>query len=160
MKRVLAAGFLVLGLSALWADSRSDQFAGRQPAVRVAGPAVRVAGVVSDDEKSGSEKVVSHDKWMKAKQVHAQDIFAGLTDGDFDKMAASGRLLLGSGILEAWLKSRDFEKRSDYRGQMYALDYANKELIRHAEDRNIEGALSAYLSLSQACVRCHMLLRD
>lgn len=158
MKRVIAAGLLVAGLSALVADSRSDQFTGRQSVIRV-------AGLVSDDEKSGDRKsgdenVAARDKWMKAKQIHAQDIFAGLTDGDFDRMATSGRLLLGSGILEAWLKSREFTKQSDYRGQMYALEYANKELIRHAEDRNMEGALSAYVSLSQACVRCHMLLRD
>ena len=153
MKRVVAAGLLVVGLSTLVADSGSDQSTGRQRAVRV-------AGVVPDDKKSGDEKVAARDKWMKAKQGHAQEIFAGLTDGDFDRMATSGRLLLGSGILEAWLKSREFEKHSDYRGQMYALEYANKELIRHAEDRNMEGALSAYVSLSQACVRCHMLLRD
>ena len=97
----------------------------------------QLSSAVSDDAQV-QEQVDDEtpDRWMLAKRHHAQNIFRGLTDGDFKKIADSGRRLMVSGILEKW------------------------ELIRHAEAEDIDGAFKAYVKLSQSCVKCHKLLRD
>ena len=54
----------------------------------------------------------------------------------------------------------EFTKKSAYLGQLNAFEFANKELIRQAEDGNIDGTLEAWLRLSRSCVECHKLIRD
>lgn len=114
----------------------------------------------SEKPAEETEKDVSPDRWMLAKRRHAQHIFEGLTDGDFEAVAVSGRRMLVTGVLERWLRENDYVKQSAYQGQLHAFEYANKEVIRHAEARDIDGALKAYVQLSQSCVRCHKLIRD
>ena len=121
----------------------------------------QLSSAVSDDAQV-QEQVDDEtpDRWMLAKRHHAQNIFRGLTDGDFKKIADSGRRLMVSGILEKWVRDNEFVKRSEYQGQLHAFEFANKELIRHAEAEDIDGAFKAYVKLSQSCVKCHKLLRD
>lgn len=112
------------------------------------------------DETPALKDKESADRWMLAKRNHAHEIFNGLTDGDYKQIANGGRRMLVTGILEGWLRESEFVKASEYQGQLNAFEFANKELIRHAEDRNIDGALGAYLRLTQSCVQCHKLIRD
>lgn len=105
-----------------------------------------------DDEKS--------DRWMQAKLAATQQIFAGLTKGDLEAVALSARRMQSVNILEQWLRDTGFEEESDYQGQLNAFEFANKEIIRFANDDNVDGALGAYLKLSESCVRCHQLIRD
>jgi hypothetical protein len=37
---------------------------------------------------------------------------------------------------------------------------ANRELIRAAENENLDGATLAYLQLTLSCVNCHKVVRD
>ena len=66
----------------------------------------------------------------------------------------------GVGILEKWLRDNSYVNSSEYRGQLNAFEFANKELIRHSTNRDIEGSLNAYLKLSESCVMCHQHIRD
>lgn len=130
--------------------------------------AVLQVGARADDETNASpegadeaaQSATDPDLWMKSKQQSAQSIFAGLTQGDFDEVERSARRMLFVNVLEQWLRDEDFTRESDYRGQLNAFEFAAKELVRHAEDENMDGALEAYVQMSQSCVRCHQLIRD
>ncbi len=132
--------------------------------------AIAVA-VVADDEDTKKRKnrqkepavaqeVEESDRWMHAKLDSAQQIFAGLTHGDLDTVKKSAQAMLVVNVLESWLKENKFSNRSAYQGQLNAFEFANKELIRQAEDEYLEGALDAWVRLSRSCVECHKLIRD
>lgn len=132
--------------------------------------AVAVAVAAGDKEtkkpKEGAKEPVAAqkedegDRWMKAKLHSAQQIFAGLTEGDLEIVKKRAQYMAVVNVLEDWLKKNDFTKKSAYRGQLNAFEFANRELIRHAEDDNLDGALDAWLKLSRSCVECHKLIRD
>lgn len=105
-------------------------------------------------------KAADRNNWMKAKQKHAQNIFAGLTEGDFERIEKSAGLMYGSGLIEKWLGDREYSGHYAYEGQTNAFEYSLKELRRHAKEKDINGALNAYVMMSQTCVRCHSLVRD
>ena len=112
------------------------------------------------DEPVASKKETEGDRWMQAKLHSAQQIFAGLTQGDLEVVKKRAQYMAVVNVLEDWLKKGDFKKKSAYQGQLNAFEFANKELIRHAEDDNIDGALEAWVKLSRSCVECHKLIRD
>lgn len=101
------------------------------------------------------------DRWMEIKLHSSQEVFAGLTNGDFQKVQRNARRMQVFNLLEQWSTRRgEYRRRSDYEGQLNAFEYATKELVRQSGERNIEGTLKAYVDLSQSCVRCHELIRD
>ncbi|MFV0445119.1 MAG: hypothetical protein ACK5Q5_16205 [Planctomycetaceae bacterium] len=118
----------------------------------------------ADDRPTATQEATpspdDHDGWMKLKLVSSQQVFEGLTDGDFKKVENSARRMLVLNLLEQWAKRNEFTKKSEYRGQLNAFEFSVKELVRHAEDHDAEGALEAYVSMSRSCVRCHQLIRD
>lgn len=132
--------------------------------------AVAVAVVAADkdkkkpkegqDEPVASKKEAEADRWMQAKLNYAQQIFAGLTEGDLEVVKKRAQLMAVVNVLEDWAKKSDIKKKSAYQGQLNAFEFANKELIRHAEDDNIDGALEAWVKLSRSCIECHKLIRD
>ena len=97
---------------------------------------------------------------MKAKQLHAQRIFAGLTEGDFKKIEAGASAMYGAGVLEKWLAGRKFDQAHVYEGQVNTFEQSVKELAHHARQKDIEEALDSYIMMSRTCVRCHRMLRD
>lgn len=129
-----------------------------------------VAVVAADKEKKKStdkpkeseatQKEADSDRWMHVKLDAAQHIFADLTHGDLEAVKKQAQKMLVVNILENWLKSNEFTKKSAYQGQLNAFEFANKELIRQAEDDNLDGALDAWVKLSRSCVECHKLIRD
>ncbi len=98
--------------------------------------------------------------WMKAKQQHAHEIFSGLTEGDLKKVEQGASMMYGVGYLERWLADSELKKHSSYEGQANAFEYSLKEMVRHAKEEDINGALNDYLMMSRTCVRCHRLIRD
>lgn len=114
----------------------------------------------SEKEPVAAQKEDEGDRWMKAKLHSAQQIFAGLTQGDLEIVKKRAQYMAVVNVLEDWLKKNEFTKKSAYRGQLNAFEFANKELIRHAEDDNLDGALEAWIKLSRSCVECHKLIRD
>lgn len=127
----------------------------------VASDAQKKADSDSKKDKPATVKLTKEeDAWMHAKLQSSQDIFAGLTRGDLDLVQKRARGMLLTGILENWLRKSDFTKKSAYQGQLNAFEFANKELIRHAEDGDIDGTLDAWVKLSRSCVECHKVIRD
>ncbi len=132
--------------------------------------AIAVSVVAADKEKKkpkesnkepvAAQKEDEEDRWMHAKLETSQQIFAGLTRGDLETVKTRARGMLVIGVLENWLRKNEFTKKSAYQGQLNAFEFANKELIRQAEDGNIDGTLDAWLRLSRSCVECHKLFRD
>ena len=105
-------------------------------------------------------KIADHDVWMKAKQLHAQRIFAGLTEGDFKKIENGASAMYGTGVLEKWMAGRKFDQTHVYEGQVNTFEYSIKELSRYARQKDIDGTLDSYIMMSRTCVRCHRMLRD
>jgi hypothetical protein len=62
--------------------------------------------------------------------------------------------------MEDWLTASEIQELSAYRGQLNAFEFSTKELIRHAEDGNVNSALDAYVDMTRTCVMCHQLIRD
>ena len=97
---------------------------------------------------------------MTVKLTSAQQILADLTSGDFERLETSARRMQVMNFLEKWLRDENFANKSGYQGQLNAFEFATKELIRNAQDNNTDGALKAYVALTESCVRCHQLIRD
>ena len=74
------------------------------------------------------------DRWMQVKLKSAQDVFAGLTNGDFTAVENSARRMQVLNVLEQWSARREFIGKSDYQGQLNAFEFATRELVRHAVD--------------------------
>jgi hypothetical protein len=111
-------------------------------------------------EKTQDPPKDDRDAWMQVKLTSAQHILAHLTSGDFEKLQTSARRMQVMNILEQWNRDAEFTGKSEYQGQLNAFEFATKELIRHADDKDIDGALKSYVKLTESCVHCHKLIRD
>lgn len=94
--------------------------------------------------------------WMKKKLDYSQNILAGITEEDFDKIADNARAMKGLGKFEAFVRSRN----AAYTRQLQAFDDINDEIIRQADKDNVEGAALAFTQLTINCVNCHKVLRQ
>jgi hypothetical protein len=94
--------------------------------------------------------------WMKRKLEHSQKILAGLTRGDFQMIEKSAEAMRVVSYLAQW----DAADRPEYKRQVRYFDDANKELIRQARNKNLNGATLAYTQLTLSCVQCHTVVRD
>lgn len=112
------------------------------------------------DEPPDAEERSSADKWMRVKLRASQEIFEGLTNGECDKIEANARRMLFLNFLEQWQRDNEFTQKSEYEAYLNAFEYATKELIRTSRHDDIDGALDAYVLLSQSCVKCHQIIRD
>jgi hypothetical protein len=122
--------------------------------------ALGALGFAVGDDDSDEATQEEHDRFMAAKLVSSQNILSDLTHGDFESLEGNARRMQVISLLQQWMRDTNFEHKSEYEGQINAFDFATKELIRHASDQNIEGALQAYLDMTTSCVHCHELIRD
>lgn len=58
--------------------------------------------------------------------------------------------------LEKWERA----DMPDYKRQISYFDFANRELIRQAGEKNLDGAMLAYNQLTMTCMQCHKIVRD
>lgn len=93
---------------------------------------------------------------MQRKLEYSQHILAGLASADYEAIAKNARVLKTYTQLENHIRGKD----PAYRAQLNIFWFANDELIRLAEEKNIEGASSAFTQLTLSCVNCHNVLRD
>jgi cytochrome c556 len=94
--------------------------------------------------------------WMKQKLVFSQNILAGLTESDFDKVRTNAAAMSFLGYLEKWARA----DQPDYKKQVAFFDFASQELIRQAKEKNLDGATLAYNQLTVSCIQCHKIVRD
>jgi hypothetical protein len=93
---------------------------------------------------------------MHAKQQATHNILTGLTEGNFDKIRKNAEAMSLLDYLEGYARA----DVPGYKRQLSTFDSANRELIRQAREKNIEGATLAYTQLTISCIRCHQIVRD
>jgi cytochrome c556 len=126
--------------------------------IALAALAVTFMSVTSkaDDKKPAPP---TKEKWMKQKLRLSQDILAGLTEADFDRIANGAVALNISNYLENWV-AKGKPRHDEYELQLANFEFYNRELIRQAQDKNIDGATLAYHLMTASCVQCHKIVRD
>jgi hypothetical protein len=116
-----------------------------------------VCPACADDKKPDRKgKREEASVWMKKKQEYAGKILTGLTKGDFEMIKTNAEAMQVVGYFEEW----DRAERLDYRRQLRYFNDTNKELIRQAEKKNINGATLVYTQMVLSCVQCHNIIRD
>lgn len=123
-------------------------------AVLALATAVVVGSLTAEEKKPPKPDEAS--LWMTRKLQHSQEILAALTRADFAAIAKGGEAMLVLSYLEKW----DRADIPEYKRQVKYFDDANKELLRHARAKNLNGATLAYTQLMQSCVQCHTVIRD
>jgi cytochrome c556 len=102
-------------------------------------------------------KEEGHSYWMKKKLEFAEHILAGMATADFDKISTAANSMKNLNQIEEWARRKNAD---EYRTQLHIFRFANSELVRQAEKKNIDGVALAYSQLTLSCVNCHKLLRD
>ena len=136
----------------------------------LAGAALALSIAAAEDKKPATKKPEAKEAqtpegkiddknpsiWMKKKLDYSQNILAGITAEDFDKIADNARAMKGLGKFEAFVRSRN----AAYTRQLQAFEDINDEIIRQADNDNVEGVALAFTQLTVNCVNCHKVLRQ
>ena len=145
MARILCSLILVAAILALPIAAAED----KKPVTKKP----ETKKVQKPDEKTGDK---SPSIWMKKKLDYSQNILAGITAEDYDKIADNARTMKGLGKFEAFVRSRN----AAYTRQLQAFEDINDEIIRQADNDNVEGVALAFTQLTVNCVNCHKVLRQ
>ena len=92
---------------------------------------------------------------MKFKLELSQKILNGLALEDFKAIAENATAMKGLNHVEDFVRSRN----TAYATQLHVFEFATNELVRHAEDKNIDGCSMAFTQMTISCVNCHKQLR-
>jgi hypothetical protein len=103
-----------------------------------------------------SNKKEGSSVWMKIKLKSTENILRGLTLGDFNLIEENARRMNSFGRLEKLVHSRNAE----YQTQLKFFEHANRELIRQAKKKNLDGSTLAFMQLTTSCINCHHTIRD
>jgi hypothetical protein len=114
-----------------------------------------LCGPTSGEDKKSADQDKSAD-WMKKKLELSQNMLAGLTESDFEKIRRNAQAMSLMDYLEKWARAG----QADYKQQLTYFEYANQELIRQSKEKNLDGALLAYYQLTASCVQCHKIVRE
>jgi hypothetical protein len=114
--------------------------------------------VEGKEPKATEEKIDDKNPsiWMKKKLDYSQNILAGVTSEDFDKIADNARAMKGLGKFEAFVRSRN----PAYTRQLQIFNEVNDDIIRQADSDNLEGVALAFTQLTINCINCHKALRQ
>jgi hypothetical protein len=126
-------------------------------------------GVIAsgDDKQKGDDKPKGDDRqavdqsqpesfWMKKKLEYSQNILAGITSADFDKIVASAQSMRDLSKIEGFVRGRT----PGYRAQLHIFEESADEIIRQGNNDNVDGAALAFTQLTISCVNCHKQLRE
>jgi hypothetical protein len=128
-------------------------------ALLVALAALALCSAAPEKKPAKSRKAGGADEasiWMTRKLECSQNVLAGLTAGDFEKVKKNADAMLVVTYLEKW----DRADLPQYKRQLRSFEDANKDLIRGAGDRDVKTATRAYTRLIVSCVECHSVVRD
>jgi len=92
---------------------------------------------------------------MQEKLKQSQNLLEGLATENYTQIAESAKIMNALNVLEEWFGAEE----AAYQAQLKTFRFANEELIRLADDENIDGAALAYMQLTLSCVNCHKHLR-
>jgi cytochrome c556 len=122
----------------------------------IAAVAFLLAGGAWAADKEKEEDAGKGSFWMQKKLEYSEKILAGLTTADFEAIGKSARSMNALTQMEKWVRSGI----PAYRDQLRIFQSANEQLIRMADDKQLDGATLAYVQLALSCVNCHKVIRD
>jgi hypothetical protein len=95
-------------------------------------------------------------RFMRPKLEHAQRVLEGLTLEDHALVAQHAKSLLSLSEAAEWqvLPSPDYVRYSE------EFQRLTQELIKAANQKNIDSATLAYVQLTMNCVNCHKHVRE
>jgi len=93
---------------------------------------------------------------MRQKVQASQAILTGLASADFQAIGQNAAAMSAMEQLEKWLRADS----PGYRTQLRLFEFADRELIRAAREKNLDAATLAYNQLTISCVNCHKIVRD
>lgn len=92
---------------------------------------------------------------MEKKLEYTQQVLAGLTREDYDLVVKNAEAMNAMTELEKWSHA----DTQGYRAQLLMFEFANNEMVRLAEEKNLDGIATAYVQLTLSCVNCHKYVR-
>ena len=106
--------------------------------------------------KSQAEPDPGVRKFMRPKLDHAQKVLEGLALDDLPLVAQNAKALLRLSEAAEWqvLPSLDYVRHSQ------EFQRLSNELIRAANQKNLDSATLAYVQLTMNCVNCHKHVRE
>lgn len=93
---------------------------------------------------------------MRKKLEYAQKILEGLSVEDYEMIGKNARLMNTFAQLENWF----WADTPEYRAQLNIFRFANNEMMRMSDEKNLEGVSLAYTQMTLSCVNCHKQIRD
>ncbi len=121
-----------------------------------AGVVAAIVFCVAAGPAHGAEEEEKMSFWMKKKLEYTQGILVGLTSEDYAAISKNARSMNALGYFEKWVRAGS----NEYRSQLKIFQNANEQLIRMADEENLDGAALAYVQLTLSCVNCHKVVRD
>lgn len=94
--------------------------------------------------------------WMKQKLTYSQQILNGLAQEDYELIQKNAMSMKGLNKIEAFVR----QKPEGYRTHLKTFEFSVTELIRNAEDEDLDGATLAFTQMAISCVNCHKHLRN
>ncbi len=93
--------------------------------------------------------------FMQLKVKSAEMVLAGIAVKDFE------RIETGAAALVRLSKKTEFQMGSIPGYDQHNANFRRtaEELVRHAKNKNLDGAALAYIQLTRNCVECHKELR-
>ena len=93
--------------------------------------------------------------WMKQKLKYSQEILNGLAQEDYELITKNAAAMQGLNKIEFFVR----QKPEGYRTQLKSFQFSVNELVRNAQDKNIDGATLAFTQMTISCVNCHKEVR-
>lgn len=107
-------------------------------------------------EEQAGDKNQPTNFWMRKKLEYSQNILAGITSADLDKVVANAEAMRKLSTIEGFLHGQT----PGYRTQLHIFEESADEIIRQGKKDNVEGAALAFTQLTISCVNCHKQLRE
>ena len=109
-----------------------------------------------DEPKVPREKGPKVSELMRKKLEHSQKVLEGVAINDFDMIAKHAEELIAISKEAEWmvLRTPQYEVRSN------EFRRTAEELIKNAEDRNLDAAALSYVEMTLTCVKCHKYVRE
>ena len=118
----------------------------------ISGCAAAVCAAVSAQDTAVDDVAV----FMRAKLAHSQNVLEGLALEDYDLIGRGAHDLALASQASSWqvLQTEDYARLStEFRRACDGLRSA-------AKAENLDGAVLAWMEVTQKCVQCHRYIRD
>jgi hypothetical protein len=97
--------------------------------------------------------------WMKQKMAFSRNLLSGLATADFEVLAINARQLKSLTEFEDWVRGRKPEYLPGYGAQLKEFRDATDQILRMADQKNLDGAALGYFQLTLSCIECHKVVR-